>query len=37
VTFNVIPGTPLNTVTATISAEEANGGKLFGRCSASEN
>ena len=37
VTFNVIPGTPLNTVTAAISAEEANGGKLFGRCSATEN
>ena len=35
VTFNIAPGDPLNTVTATIFSF-ANGGKLFARCSATE-
>jgi fibronectin-binding autotransporter adhesin len=37
VTFTITPGTPLNTVTATIASSQANNGKLFARCSASEN
>jgi hypothetical protein len=31
VTFNVVGGDPLNSVSATISSSEAAGGKLFGR------
>jgi autotransporter-associated beta strand protein len=31
VTFVITPGSPLNTVQATISSSEATGGKLFGR------
>jgi len=36
VTYVVTPGTPANAVVATIAASEAEGGKLFGRLTASE-
>lgn len=36
VTFSVTPGSPNNTVTATISNSESNAGKLFGRLQAAE-
>jgi hypothetical protein len=36
VTFNVILGDPLNTVTATIAGDQADNGKLFGRVSGTE-
>jgi hypothetical protein len=37
VTFNIVQGDPLHTVTAIISATEAaGGGKLFGRLVAAE-
>jgi hypothetical protein len=37
VVFQITPGTPLNTVQATIPLSEAVGGKLFGRLSGVEN
>jgi autotransporter-associated beta strand protein len=37
VTFTVVPGSPLNQVTATIDAAAAADGRLFGRVTASEN
>jgi len=36
VTFDVTPGSPLNSVTATISSRESANGKLFGRLKATE-
>jgi hypothetical protein len=35
VTFDIIPGDPLNSVTATIASSEADAGKLFGRLEGS--
>lgn len=37
VSFTITPGDPLNTVTATIASSQALNGKLFARCSATEN
>jgi hypothetical protein len=37
VTFVVTPGSPTNSVVATISPTEAAGGKLFGRLHATGN
>jgi autotransporter-associated beta strand protein len=37
VVFDITPGDPLNTVTATLPAAEASGGKLFSRLKGAEN
>jgi hypothetical protein len=37
VTFVVTPGSPTNSVVATIAPSEAAGGKLFGRLQGTEN
>jgi hypothetical protein len=36
VTFSVVQGDPINSVTATISSSETANGKLFGRLVASQ-